>query len=234
MNLLTIECRRTRLKPYGRAAGVCGAVLLGFLYFFAAIPWLDPADPDSRLFADCGFLLHLVGLLALAAFTILGGVAGARIVVEAYGGRQALLLFGCPVPRGRVLGAKLWLTAALPAGGMLVTGLAGLGVFLLSLRFWPQGPAPLDAGGLAAALWGLAAGSLTAGGLSLWAVWVGFRLRSVPATVAAAAAIATLFCQILSPAWQLSWLRAAGLAAAVAGGAAAALSLRRQVERMEV
>lgn len=128
----------------------------------------------------------------------------------------------------------LRLTAALPAGGMLVTGLAGLGVFLLSLRFWPQGPAPLDAGGLAAALWGLAAGSLTAGGLSLWAVWVGFRLRSVPATVAAAAAIATLFCQILSPAWQLSWLRAAGLAAAVAGGAAAALSLRRQVERMEV
>lgn len=234
MSLLALECRRSSLRTYRRAALICGAVLLGFRYFMAAVPYLDPSDPDTALLGSYRFLFHLNHLLALAAFGILGGVLGARLVVEAYSPRRALALFCYPMPRARLLGAKLWLAFLVPFAAMWGSELAGLGVFLGSERLWPLCPGPLTAGDLAFALGSLAAGSLTAGCLSLWAVWLGFQCRSVPVTIVAAVGLVTLYCQVLSAAYQIPRLMAAGAAVAAVGAGLAAVDLLRRVERMEV
>ena len=70
---------------------------------FAKMLWtmswicLDPSEGGSALFASYDFLISLNHILGTAMFTILGSVMGARLIVETYGDKKAVLLFSYPV-----------------------------------------------------------------------------------------------------------------------------------------
>ena len=76
IRLITLEIKRCRLTTYHRAASIGGITMLGFLYFMAAIPWIDPTDTDIELFASYDFLFNLEHLLSMAIFSIMGAVMG--------------------------------------------------------------------------------------------------------------------------------------------------------------
>ena len=46
-NLLSLELKRHRLRSYHLATILSGVSLLGFQYFMAAIPYIDPTDAES-------------------------------------------------------------------------------------------------------------------------------------------------------------------------------------------
>ena len=49
-NLIALELKRNRLRPYHIATLICGVTMLGFQYLMAAIPYMDPTEPDAELY----------------------------------------------------------------------------------------------------------------------------------------------------------------------------------------
>ena len=45
--LIVLELKRNRLRPYHIATLICGVTMLGFQYLMAAIPYMDPTEPDA-------------------------------------------------------------------------------------------------------------------------------------------------------------------------------------------
>lgn len=62
--LIALELKRNRLRPYHIATLICGVTMLGFQYLMAAIPHMDPTEPDAQLFSQYPFLMG-IALIAL-------------------------------------------------------------------------------------------------------------------------------------------------------------------------
>ena len=111
-NLIALELKRNRLRPYHIATLICGVTMLGFQYLMAAIPYMDPTEPDAELFSQYPFLMGITCLVCMAIFLILSAVMASRFVVEEYSGKRAILLLSYPISRKKVLCAKLMLVFA--------------------------------------------------------------------------------------------------------------------------
>lgn len=135
--LISLEIRRSSLRPYHRAALICSVTMLVFYYFMASIPLIDPTETDIGLFSSYEFLFSLNHLLSMAAFTILGSVMSARFIVEEYTGARAILLFSYPVSRRKLMGAKLCLVFFYSTAAMLLCGIATGFFFTLTECFFP-------------------------------------------------------------------------------------------------
>ena len=111
--------------------------MLGFQYLMAAIPYMDPTEPDAELFSQYPFLLGITWLVWMAIFAILSAVMASRFVVEEYSGKRAILLLRYPISRKKVLCAKLILMFAYTVGAMLLCGLVVQTVFCLTESLFP-------------------------------------------------------------------------------------------------
>ena len=94
--LIALELKRNRLRPYHIATLICGVTMLGFQYLMAAIPHMDPTEPDAQLFSQYPFLTGITSLVCMAVFSILSAVMASRFVVEEYSGKRAILLLSYP------------------------------------------------------------------------------------------------------------------------------------------
>lgn len=61
-NLIALELKRNRLRSYHIAVLICGIAMLGFQYLMAAIPYMDPTEPDAELFSQYPFLMRITCL----------------------------------------------------------------------------------------------------------------------------------------------------------------------------
>ena len=66
--LIVLELKRNRLRPYHIATLICGVTMLGFQYLMAAIPYMDPTEPDAELFSQYPFLMGITCLVCMAIF----------------------------------------------------------------------------------------------------------------------------------------------------------------------
>ena len=90
-NMITLELKRNRLRSYHIAVLICGVTMLGFQYLMAAIPYMDPTEPDAELFSQYPFLMGVTCLVCMAIFSILSAVMASRFVAEEYSGKRAIL-----------------------------------------------------------------------------------------------------------------------------------------------
>lgn len=232
--LVDLEIRRNHLKSYHIASILCGTVLLIFHYFMAAIPLIDPFEPDIEMFSSYDFLFSLNHLLGVAAFAINGAVMGARFVVEDCSRERAILLFSYPVSRKKLLCAKLCLTFGYSVMAMLICQIVPDGVFLLTENIFPLCKGALT---LQVILWNvisLIGYSLLTGILGIVAVWIGFRKKSVTVTIVSAVLAASVVCQFLSVTYIFPPMLFILLGFAVVGGVIILKDLLHQVENMEV
>ncbi len=233
-NLIRLEILKYRLRPWHRAAVGCGIALIAFQYFMAAIPYLDPSEGDSALFASYDFLISLNHILGTAMFTVLGAVMGTRLIVEAYGDKKAVLLFSYPVSRKRILGGKLLIVFAYPTAAMAVWGLVSDGLFFFTEQIFPICRDQLTVQILFTAFISLICHCVIAGALGIQATWLGFIKKSVSAAIVSSVILATVICQVLSA--GISFWPTAALTAVIciAGAGAAGADLGRRVQNMEV
>lgn len=234
IRLITLEIKRCRLTTYHRAASIGGITMLGFLYFMAAIPWIDPTDTDIELFASYDFLFNLEHLLSMAIFSIMGAVMGARFVVEEYAGERAVLLFSYPIRREMILGAKLCLVFFYTLFAMLVWSAATEIIFFVTESLFPIGSGTFSWDMVLWIFLSLLCHSLIAGAVAIISLWIGFLKKSVSSTIVASVITATLLCQILSAVFafrQALFILSVVLAAAAI---AAVKHLFYQIGKMEV
>lgn len=233
-NLIALELKRDRLRPYHIATLICGVTMLGFQYLMAAIPHMDPTDPDAESFSQYPFLMGITCLVCMAIFAILSAVMASRFVVEEYSGKRVILLLSYPISRKKVLCAKLVLVFAYTVGAMLLCGAAIQAVFFLTEALFPLCSDQLTIEVILQSLGFLLCCSVLSGLLGVVSLWFGFHKKSVSVTIVASVILAALVCQVISAAIQhipLLWI-AIGMAAI--GSWIAVLDLFRQVEGMEV
>lgn len=235
MNKLTaLELRRTSLGPYRMAVLLCGVSMLAFQYLMAAIPHMEPGEPDAALFSSYPFVNGMTSLVSMAAFTIWGAVLASRIIVEEYSGQRAILLLTYPVSRKKVLGTKLKLVFFCTVSAMFLSGAVIQAVFYLTERLFPLCSAQLTPTAALRSLVFLLCCSLLAGLLAMLSLWIGFRKRSVPVTIVSSVILACLVCQAAGAA--LSFLPLMGIMLGITAILAAfsAESLCKQAETLEV
>ena len=232
--LIALELKRNRLRSYHIAVLICGIAMLGFQYLMAAIPYMDPTEPDAELFSQYPFLMGITCLVCMAIYSILSAVMASRFVVEDYSGKRAILLLSYPISRKKVLRAKLMLVFAYTAGAMLLCGAAIQTVFFLTELLFPICSDHLTIKVVLQSLGFLFCCSVLAGLMGVIALWSGFRKKSVSVTIVTSVILATLVCQVISAAIQyipILWIiiGITGICSLIA-----VLDLFRQVEGMEV
>ena len=232
--LIALELKRNRLRPYHIATLICGLTMLGFQYLMAAIPYMDPTEPDAELFSQYPFLMGITCLVCMAIFLILSAVMASRFVVEEYSGKRAILLLSYPISRKKVLCAKLVLVFAYTVGAMLLCGAVIQAVFFLTESLFPLCSDQLTINMFLQSLGFLLSCSILAGLLGVVSLWFGFRKKSVSMTIVASVVLAALVCQVIAAA--LAFLPMMGAALGVTGilAALAIKNLLRQINNMEV
>lgn len=233
-NLIALELKRNRLRPYHIATLICGVTMLGFQYLMAAIPYMDPTEPDAELFPQYPFLMEITCLVCMAMFSILSAVMASRFVVEEYSGKRAILLLSYPISREKVLCAKLVLVFAYTFGAMLLCGAVIHAVFFLTESLFPLCSDKLTINVFLQSLGFLLSCSILAGLLGVVSLWFGFRKKSVSMTIVASVVLVTIVCQIISAA--LTFLPIMGIVFGVTGifAVLAMQYLLKQVKNMEV
>lgn len=233
-NLIALELKRNRLRPYHLATLISGVTMLGFQYLMAAIPHMDPTEPDAELFSQYPFLVGITWLVCMAIFTILSAVMASRFVVEEYSGKRAILLLSYPISRKTVLCAKLVLVFAYTVSAMLLCGAVIQAVFFLTESLFPLCSDQLTIRVVLQSLGFLLCCAILSGLLGVVSLWFGFRKKSVSMTIVASVILVTIVCQIISVA--LAFLPIMGIVFGVTGIFAilAIQSLLRQVKNMEV
>lgn len=231
--LIQLELRRNSLRGYHVAVLICFVLMIFFLYFMAAIPRIDPADPDIGLFSSYSFLTGLTDIVFTAVFGVMAAVMASRFIVEEYSEKRIILTLSCPVSRKKMLGAKLTLVFLYGAGAMMVCGAAAEGVFFLTEVFFPLCSGSLTGGEAASAFFRLIGYALLAGTLGIAAVWFGFRKRSVPATLVASVILASCASQVMGMTLTFRPVLFIVPAAGAVSAAAAVRSMMRKVENME-
>lgn len=232
--LIALEIRKHNLRPYHLAALAGGCTMLVFQYFMAAIPLIDPADPDIGLFSSYEFLFGLNHLMSMAYFSVMGGVLGARFVVEEYSGAKALLTFSYPVCRRKVLKAKLFLVLFYTTLAMIVWGIFTGLTFAATERIFPFCKEPLTFETILWVFVSLLLYALSTGGTVSLSLWFGLGKQSTSATIVASIVLAVLLCQVFSSVLTFRFILfiLTGLLFIAAFGAVR--SLYGQVEKMEV
>ena len=233
-NLIALELKRNRLRPYHIATLICGLTMLGFQYLMAAIPYMDPTEPDAELFSQYPFLMGITCLVCMAIFSILSAVMSSRFVVEEYSGKRAILLLSYPISRKKVLCAKLMLVFAYTVGAMLLCGVMIQTVFFLTELLFPICSGQLTIEVILQSIGFLFCCSVLAGLLGVVSLWFGFRKKSVSVTIVASVILVTLVCQMVSATIQyfpILWI-VTGIA--IICSLIAVLDLFRQAEGMEV
>lgn len=232
--LIVLELKRNRLRSYHITVLICGVTMLCFQYLMAAIPYMDPNEPDAELFSQYSFLMNITWLVCMAIFAILSAVMSSRFVVEEYNGKRAILLLSYPISREKVLYAKLVLVFAYTVGTMLLCGAVIQAVFFLTESLFPLCSDQLTIEVILQSLGFLLCCSILAGLLGVVSLWFGFRKKSVSVTIVASVILVTIVCQMISAA--LSFWPIMGIVLGVTGifTILAIQNLRRQIKNMEV
>lgn len=200
-NLLSLEIKRIPIRSYHITALFCGTSLLFFHYFMAAIPFIDPADPDTVLFSSYEFLFHLNHLFSMAVFGIIGAVMGTRLVIEEYHSARAILVFSYPIKRKKVMEVKLFWVFCYPAASMLLCGMVTCIIFLITEILFPLCTTPFTSKTLLWIFCSLFCHALLTGAVSLFSLWIGFLKKSIPAAIITGVITVTVLCQVLTTAF---------------------------------
>src|SRR5690625_3762343 len=93
IHLIKLEIQKSNLRTYVHASIFITITMIGLIYLFAYAPQLEPIDPDLLIFAGYDNVIKLYGLVNMTVFCVFSCVIYSRLIIEAYKGKQLILLF---------------------------------------------------------------------------------------------------------------------------------------------
>jgi ABC-type transport system involved in multi-copper enzyme maturation permease subunit len=207
-NLMRLELRKSDPRPYLLGVLAITIAMFGFLYLFAGVD-----DEELSTYTD---ITMLVLSLSMASYCVLGAIMFARLAVDEYKGKRAILLFSYPISRSKVLLAKVLIVCGFVFTASLLTNLVVFVFFNVSEHF-----APLVHEGELGSMLGetmllSVVNGLLAIAVSLIALAVGLWRESVPTTIVTAVVICAVFSSVFTQAVMRSMVNAALMAAVAA------------------
>lgn len=232
--LIKLERKCSSLRPYHMSVILSMVIITALMYLLVFIPKLDPSEANSELFTSYYNLAGIANLLLMVDFTILSAVMSAKFIIEDYTGKRKALLFSYPVPRQKVLGAKMCLIFLYTAGAMFLCGTAVFGIFFLTESVAGICPDRLSLQTIIYCFFSLALYSLLAGVWGVIALWIGFGRQSVTAAIVAAVILSLVMCQFMSAVMNSLTGLLVLLLSGIIGAVTAWMNLKNKIVNMEV
>lgn len=194
--LFSLELERNSLQPYQIAVVVSNFFILGFIYLMAAIPKIDPADSDAELFGSYNFVIGLTFVVMMGIFSMISATMSSKFIVDEYCGKKAILLFSYPISRKKVMKTKMLLVFLFTFVSMLISGTAILMIFMITESFVPISKDSISLRLILTSIIYLIGHALIASFCGIVSSWIGFKKKSVIATIVASCIIMVIMCQI--------------------------------------
>lgn len=140
MNLYRLELMKIRLSTYLWAvAGIFLSLLaLGILFLF--IYQIEAGESgiseEAELFANWNGLLSLTTALAFACFSILSAVIAAKVIIDEYCGRNAVILLSYPIERNAILRVKCLTVCGITTISALISNILVVGMMYVTAHIF--------------------------------------------------------------------------------------------------
>lgn len=132
-NLIKLELKRNKLKPYYIALTIITIVMTGFIYMIATIAKVE----NDLQFQSYENLLKMHTGITFIIFSVFSVVLFSKFVIEDYSRQRALLLFSYPVSRTKIFFAKILLIVIFITVGFLLSTLIPNSLFFLTEKIKP-------------------------------------------------------------------------------------------------
>ncbi|WP_336249542.1 ABC transporter permease [Stomatohabitans albus] len=196
IDLMKLELRRNNMKTYIISTIITCIIMIVFIYLFAYAPQIDP-DPELQIFAGYSNVISLFSILSMAVFATMSAVMHTSFIIEEYKGKHAILLFTYPTKRSRIILAKLLVVSLFTALAMTLSNLISFTVFGISEQFSPLIDDQLNADIVIQFIKTTSIMAITAAGIGVISVGIGFIKKSVPTTIISGVLIASLLCNAM-------------------------------------
>ncbi|WP_379133002.1 ABC transporter permease [Paenibacillus sp. sgz500958] len=222
LKLISLEIRKHKL------AGMLKAVLyanLGLLIFMVLVLFMDQSEVD-RTFESYAELLDGLFVFVKSVFIIFGAVLLGKLIIDEYRNNTITLLFMYPIPRKKLMAAKVIVVFLFTMVTIIVSYLilAALLVGLDAISGIIPGQLTLSLVGSTLAKLGF--GALYAAGISLIPLYIGMRKKSLSATIVSSVLIVSLISSGFEQ-FRLGDLAYVSIALCLLGIAIAYLSIRK-------
>ena len=198
LKLIKLELERNNLKSYIIGGCLITLSILGLVYLFAAIPHIDPSDPDVGIFLTYNGISALALIILAACFTILASVMYNKLVIAEYTSKKIYLLFSYPIKKERILAAKLITVFAFTIISAIISGIVIFSVFFLSEGIFQLCEDTLTIQVILRVAILLLLSAVISAALATISLWFGYWKKSATVTMVVGVIIASVFGSIAS------------------------------------
>lgn len=187
LKLMRLEMRKHKLGWYWRGAVIsclCVIILMGVL------PTIDLELEET--FNSFEEVFTAMSIFVRVIFVIMASVLIGKLIISEYNNKTMTVMFTYPVPRKKLMLAKILLIMSITLFSLLISNVLVIGVFLVlnsMLHMLPGAPTKelFLHQGLDIFIQGL-----SAVGISMVPLYFGMRKKSVPATIVSAVILISL------------------------------------------
>ncbi|KGE18530.1 ABC transporter permease [Paenibacillus wynnii] len=222
LKLISLEIRKHKLS--GMLKGFLYANL-GLLAFILLIIFVEQGESDLT-FASYEELFDALFVFVKAVFIIFASVLLCKLVIDEYKNNTVTLLFMYPIPRKKLMTAKLIIVFLFTFAAILISDVV-LGGILIGINYFVNIiPGNLSASLVTNELYTIVMGALYAAGIGLIPLYVGMRKKSVPATIVTAVLVVSTITSGFDQ-FRLGNLAAVSISLGLLGIGIAYLSIRK-------
>ncbi|MBS4201678.1 ABC transporter permease [Bacillus sp. FJAT-49732] len=197
-DLMKLELKRNNIRTYLISTFVIAIIMLGFIYLFAYVPQFDPNDADLGLFVGYNNIISLFGVINMTVFCVLSSVVYSRFIIEEYMGKRVILLFSYPINRGKIFISKILVVSLFTIISMILCNILIFVIFGLSETISPLVNERITFEIITKAIKTTIIMAVSATGLSIIAMGIGFIRKSIPTTIISAFLLCSLLCNIVA------------------------------------
>ncbi|MCX7571836.1 ABC transporter permease [Tumebacillus sp. DT12] len=221
LKLIKLEMRKFRIMSYIRAAMIANVVILGLICFIS----LNTEAKDEMLFSSYDMVFSIIDTLVRGTYIVFASVLISRLVIDEFRERSITVLFMYPIPRKKLIAAKLLVVVLFTLVADLAANLfVGFGFAVLNL-FTSVIPESLTWSVAAKSLLTVVMSALATSFLSLIPLYFGMRKHSGAATIVSSLIVVALVCQNVDG-FTLYSVIAVPIGLALLGAVVAYLSIR--------
>lgn len=233
-DLMKLEIKRNKIRTYIIATIVISICMLGLIYLFAYVPQLEPNDPDMKLFAGYNNIISLFSVLTMFGFCVLSSVMYSRFVIEEYTGKRVILLFSYPISRVRIFISKVAVVSLFTIISMSICNITVFSVFGITEKICPLVNESITLEIIIKAVKTTFVMAVSAAGLGIISMGIGFIQKSVPTTIISAVLLCSLLCNIVVATLTSDIPVIIFMAATIMAGIIVTNILMRKINYMEV
>ncbi|ASA20091.1 ABC transporter permease [Paenibacillus donghaensis] len=188
LKLMTLEIRKFKLGGLFKAVLIANLVILAFMIM---VIFIDQGEIDPT-FATFSEVFDGLSVFVKTTFIIFASVLLSKLVIEEYRSNTISLLFMYPIPRKSLMTAKLIIVFLFTLVNIIVSNIV-LGAIIVGINHFVEViPGTISLQDAGTELVTIMADAVYAAGISLIALFVGMRKKSVSATIVTAVLVASL------------------------------------------